>query len=137
MSQYFTQHQIQDGVVLPHVLNRCPKGTKVHVLPVGFLQADEGFMIRGGNTSLMSAPDGPAKNKRRDLVMYVVLIDHPSEGLILFETGCGKDYPEVSDSAALRCSIHRNYSTDLGCSTVRTWNTSEHGVTELIYTILQ
>lgn len=40
-------------------------------------------MIRGGNTSLMSSPDGPPKHKRRDLVMYVVLIDHPSEGLIV------------------------------------------------------
>lgn len=27
--------------------------------------------------------------------MYVVLIDHPSEGLILWETGCGRDYPEI------------------------------------------
>jgi hypothetical protein len=43
----------------------------------------------------MSNPDGPSKPERRDLVMYVVLIDHPVEGLILFETGCGKDYPEV------------------------------------------
>lgn len=52
-------------------------------------------MIRGGNTSLMSNPNGPPVHKRRDLVMYVVLIDHPTEGLILFETGCGKDYPEI------------------------------------------
>lgn len=27
--------------------------------------------------------------------MYCILIDHPHEGLILWETGCGKDYPEV------------------------------------------
>lgn len=44
----------------------------------------------------MSNPAGPnGKPQRRDLVMYVVLIDHPSEGLILWETGCGRDYPEV------------------------------------------
>ena len=27
--------------------------------------------------------------------MYCVLIDHPHEGVILWETGCGVDYPEV------------------------------------------
>ena len=26
---------------------------------------------------------------------YCILIEHPHEGLILWETGCGKDYPEV------------------------------------------
>ena len=32
---------------------------------------------------------------RRKLVVISVLIEHPTEGLILFETGAGKDYPEV------------------------------------------
>jgi len=27
--------------------------------------------------------------------MYCILVEHPHEGLILWETGCGKDYPEV------------------------------------------
>ena len=27
--------------------------------------------------------------------MFCILIEHPHEGLILWETGCGKDYPEV------------------------------------------
>lgn len=26
---------------------------------------------------------------------YCILVEHPHEGLILWETGCGKDYPEV------------------------------------------
>lgn len=34
-------------------------------------------------------------NKRRELVMYCVLIEHPREGLILWETGSGHDYPTV------------------------------------------
>lgn len=85
--------------ILPQVLNRCPPGTKAHVLCVGYLQADAGFFLRGGNTSTYSNPDGPGKHERRDLVMYVVLIDHPSEGLILYETGCGYDYPNVWPSA--------------------------------------
>ena len=33
-----------------------------------------------------------------DCFSPVVRQDHPVEGLILFETGCGKDYPEVSGS---------------------------------------
>lgn len=32
---------------------------------------------------------------RRSLVMVAALIFHPTEGLILFEAGAGKDYPEV------------------------------------------
>ena len=34
-------------------------------------------------------------NKRRQMPMYCVLIEHPIEGLILWETGSGKDYPTV------------------------------------------
>ena len=65
------------------------------MLEVGWLEADEGFVIRGGNTSLKSAEDKPFVNKRRQLPMYCILIEHPVEGLILWETGCGKDYPTV------------------------------------------
>lgn len=65
------------------------------VLEVGWLEADEGFVIRGGNTSLKSNEDKPFVNKRRQLPMYCILIEHPLEGLILWETGCGKDYPTV------------------------------------------
>ena len=53
------------------------------------------LMPRGA--SLMSNPN-PHKIKepeRRDLVMYCCLIDIPGVGPILWETGCGKDYPEV------------------------------------------
>lgn len=32
---------------------------------------------------------------RRTLVIIAALIEHPTEGLILFETGAGEDYPEV------------------------------------------
>lgn len=34
-------------------------------------------------------------NKRREMPMYCVLIDHPHEGVILYETGSGMDYPKV------------------------------------------
>lgn len=65
------------------------------MLEVGWLEADEGFVIRGGNTSLKSNEDKPFVNKRRQLPMYCILIEHPHEGLILWETGCGKDYPTI------------------------------------------
>ncbi|KAK0958652.1 hypothetical protein LTS01_021768 [Friedmanniomyces endolithicus] len=89
------QEQIDHGAVPNHVSNVCPKGTKMHLLEVGWLEADEGFVLRGGNTSLNSTKDKAFVNKRRQLPVYCVLIDHPIEGVILWETGCGKDYPEV------------------------------------------
>jgi len=61
----------------------------------GYLECDEAFVVRGGNTSLMSTKDKSFVNKRRVLPMYCILIEHPHEGLILWETGSGKDYPEV------------------------------------------
>ncbi|GIZ38960.1 hypothetical protein CKM354_000235400 [Cercospora kikuchii] len=89
------QRQIDEGAVPNHVSNVCPKGTKFWLLEVGWLECDEGFVVRGGNTSLHSTKDQPFVNKRRQLPMYCILIDHPIEGVILWETGCGKDYPTV------------------------------------------
>ncbi|KAK4545528.1 hypothetical protein LTR36_002878 [Oleoguttula mirabilis] len=89
------QQQLADGAVPNHVSNVCPKGTKMWLLETGWLEADEGFVIRGGNTSLDSTKDQAFVNKRRLLPMYCVLIEHPHEGLILWETGSGKDYPTV------------------------------------------
>jgi hypothetical protein len=89
------QGQLDKGAVPGHISNVCPKGTKMHVLEVGWLECDEGFVVRGGNTSLKSTEHTPFVNKRRQLPMYCILIDHPHEGLILWETGCGKDYPTV------------------------------------------
>lgn len=89
------QKQLDEGAVPNFVSNVCPKGTQMWVLEVGWLEADEGFVLRGGNTSLKSTEDQAFKNKRRQMPMYCILIKHPHEGLILWETGCGKDYPEV------------------------------------------
>ncbi|CAD0048388.1 unnamed protein product [Aureobasidium pullulans] len=66
------QSQLDSGAVPGHISNVCPPGTKLWLLECGWLACDEGFVIRGGNTSLAS-----------------------TAGLILWETGCGKDYPEV------------------------------------------
>ena len=48
------QKQLDDGAVPAFVSNVCPKGTQMWVLEVGWLEADEGFVLRGGNTSLNS-----------------------------------------------------------------------------------
>lgn len=89
------QRQLARGAVPSHVFNVCPSGTRFHVLEVGWLECDEAFVVRGGNTSLKSTQDSAFVNKRRELPMYCVLIEHSHEGLLLWETGCGKDYPEV------------------------------------------
>ncbi|KAK5110915.1 hypothetical protein LTR62_005453 [Meristemomyces frigidus] len=89
------QEQLDQGAIPNYVSNVCPTGTKIWMLEVGWLETDEGFVIRGGNTSLNSTKDKAFVNKRRQLPMYCVLIEHPIEGCILWETGCGKDYPEI------------------------------------------
>ncbi|KAH6694308.1 beta-lactamase-like protein [Leptodontidium sp. MPI-SDFR-AT-0119] len=72
-----TQDPTAQGAILKYVSNTCPQGTKFHILEVGWLEY-QAFV-----------------NKRRELPLYCILIEHPHEGLILWETGCGKDYPEV------------------------------------------
>ncbi|KAG9562893.1 Metallo-hydrolase/oxidoreductase, partial [Aureobasidium melanogenum] len=89
------QSQLDSGAVPGHISNVCPKGTKLWLLECGWLECDEGFVIRGGNTSLGSTAGRSFENKRRALPVYCCLISHPHEGLILWETGCGKDYPDV------------------------------------------
>lgn len=89
------ENQLRQGAVPSSISNVCPPETKFHVLEVGWLECDEAFIVRGSNTSLKSTEDNTFVNKRRQLPMYCILIEHPHEGLILWETGCGKDYPTV------------------------------------------
>ncbi|GAM91167.1 hypothetical protein ANO11243_092140 [Dothideomycetidae sp. 11243] len=92
--------QINRGALPNHLTNICPSGTKFWLLEVGWLECDEGHVSRGGNASLKSTEHKSFVNKRRELACYCVLIEHPHEGLILWETGCGKDYPTVWGPAA-------------------------------------
>ncbi|KAL2003823.1 hypothetical protein VTN02DRAFT_2040 [Thermoascus thermophilus] len=68
---------------------KCPPGTKMHILDLGTLQVDEGWLLRGANTSTLSNQN--PVSKRRDLSVLAALIEHPDLGLILFETGCAED----------------------------------------------
>jgi glyoxylase-like metal-dependent hydrolase (beta-lactamase superfamily II) len=67
------------------------------LLHLGDLEADDGWFMRAANTSTLSNPS--PTNKRRRLIMLSVLIEHPTEGLILFETGGGEDYPKLAGAA--------------------------------------
>lgn len=68
---------------------KCPPGTKMYILNLGMLEADESWILRGANTSLLSDPN--PVNKRRQLVLLSALIEYPDVGLILYETGCAED----------------------------------------------
>lgn len=89
------QAQLDSGAVSNHVSNVCPPGTKLWLLECGWLECDEGFVVRGGNTSLFSTKGQTFENKRRQLPSYCCLIEHPHEGCILWETGSGTNYPEM------------------------------------------
>lgn len=56
---------------------------------------EQRLIVRLDFRSVNSTKDEAFVNKRRALPMYCVLIEHPHEGLILWETGSGKDYPQV------------------------------------------
>ncbi|RMZ02373.1 hypothetical protein D0864_03208 [Hortaea werneckii] len=61
----------------------------MHILNLGTLQVDEGWLLQGAGTGSKSSPNPP--NQHRDLVLAAGLIDNPDLGLILFETGCAED----------------------------------------------
>ncbi|PLB50105.1 metallo-beta-lactamase superfamily protein [Aspergillus steynii IBT 23096] len=67
----------------------CPAGTKMHILNLGTLSVDEGWLLMGANGGSASNPN--PTNKRRDLMLIAALIDHPEMGLLLFECGSAQD----------------------------------------------
>lgn len=78
------------SIITSKVANIAPLGTKVFILKLGNLEADSSFFFDGGNIQLESNKDEAIVNQRRKLQMYTVLIDHPINGLILYEVGPGK-----------------------------------------------
>ncbi|KAF2468116.1 Metallo-hydrolase/oxidoreductase [Lindgomyces ingoldianus] len=75
------------------LINQAPEGTKLWALHLGNLECDEGWFKRAAGASKLSDPNPP--HQRRKLIMLSFLIEHPTFGLILYETGAGPDYPEV------------------------------------------
>lgn len=79
-----------DSIIKTNIFNQAPNGTKVFILKLGNLEADTSFFFEGANVSLNSTKTIPKLNERRNLQIYTVLIDHPINGLILYEVGPGK-----------------------------------------------
>ncbi|KAF9886160.1 hypothetical protein FE257_011985 [Aspergillus nanangensis] len=76
----------------------CPEGTRMHLLNLGTLNVDEGWLLNGANGGSATNPN--PTNKRRDLMLIAGLIDHPEIGLLLFETGCAENIDTSWDSDA-------------------------------------
>ncbi|SMQ54035.1 unnamed protein product [Zymoseptoria tritici ST99CH_1A5] len=92
------------------LINQAPEGTKLWLLHCGNLEADQGWFTRGGGTSTASNPK--PESQRRKVVIICVLIEHPTEGLILFETGGGENYPEVWGAPLNDIFARVDYQTD-------------------------
>ncbi|KAF2270556.1 Metallo-hydrolase/oxidoreductase [Lojkania enalia] len=102
------------------LVNQAPEGTKLWILHLGNLECDEGWFIRAGGVSSLSNKN-PTSPRRR-LIMMAFLIEHPTEGLILFETGAGDNYPEVVGSQVNDVFSRVEYTRDmdLGAQIART-----------------
>ncbi|RFU27076.1 hypothetical protein B7463_g9274, partial [Scytalidium lignicola] len=88
---------------------KCPAGTKMHILDLGTLEADESWLLRGANASTLSNKN--PVNKRRKLTILSALIEYPGVGLILYETGCAEDL-EVAWGAPLTDVFARTEYSD-------------------------
>ncbi len=66
---------------------------KMRLLDFGTLTADEGWVIEGSGVATRSEPK-PISN-RRNYQMIGALIEHPKNGLILYETGPAPNYREL------------------------------------------
>ncbi|KAF5627610.1 metallo-hydrolase oxidoreductase [Fusarium sp. NRRL 25303] len=89
----------------------APDGTRMWLLHIGNLVADEGVFLPFGNVCTASHPI--SENKRRHLVMMSVLIEHPEDGLLLYATGTGKDYPVVWGPQLANIFARGGYSEDM------------------------
>jgi glyoxylase-like metal-dependent hydrolase (beta-lactamase superfamily II) len=64
-------------------------GPKLSLLDLGRMNVDDGFFIRGCNAATQSAPH--PHYERRRVVIGAAVIEHPTAGPILFDTGCVQD----------------------------------------------
>lgn len=61
-------------------------GVKVHVFNTGYLRVPEALVLRGGSPT-----------RKRDLAVPAILIEHPRQGLVLFNTGLN---PKPDDASS-------------------------------------
>ncbi|KAK6385855.1 hypothetical protein LTS17_001427 [Exophiala oligosperma] len=72
------------------VYTPCPEGTKMWLLDLGTLDIDANFLFAGHQNAGSASNPNPV-HERIEMIVYAVLIEHPSAGLLLFETGCHDD----------------------------------------------
>lgn len=102
------------SIIGTRVANVAPEGTKVFILKLGNLEADAAYFFEGANVQFKSDNGAPKVHERRNVQMYTVLIDHPINGLILYEVGPGKPGwedkwgPEVLDAY---CRVNKDDET--------------------------
>ncbi|KAJ5823881.1 hypothetical protein N7447_006221 [Penicillium robsamsonii] len=100
-----TIHQLIPAVVPAYA---CPEGTKMHILNLGTLTVDEGWLLNGANGGSASNPN--PVNKRRDLMLIAGLIYHPEMGLVLFECGSTEEIDTQWSSEATDLFPRTSYS---------------------------
>ncbi|NMH95744.1 N-acyl homoserine lactonase family protein [Pseudonocardia acidicola] len=73
-------------------------GTKLSLLDLGRIDTDDGFFIRGCNAAVQSNPR--PQYERRRVAVIAAVIEHPTAGPLLFETGCAQnarqEWPELA-----------------------------------------
>jgi glyoxylase-like metal-dependent hydrolase (beta-lactamase superfamily II) len=67
-------------------------GTKLSLLDLGRIDTDDGFFMRGCNAAVQSDPH--PQYERRRVAVIAAVIEHPTAGPILFETGCAQNAKE-------------------------------------------
>ncbi|KAF4761196.1 hypothetical protein HAV15_005971 [Penicillium sp. str.  len=78
-----------------------PEGSKLWVLNLGSLDSDASGVLYGANIFPSHLP--PQQHERRSLVVFSALIQHPTAGLILFDTGSCEDAISNWDSTMIEC----------------------------------
>jgi glyoxylase-like metal-dependent hydrolase (beta-lactamase superfamily II) len=69
------------------------KSLKVHVLDLGTIEYDAGFPLAGAGVSSRSEPN--PESPRRHASIIGALIEHPTVGPILYDTGIAPNYEEL------------------------------------------
>ncbi|RLA49203.1 MAG: hypothetical protein DRR04_01790 [Gammaproteobacteria bacterium] len=75
------------------------KPMRMSLIDLGELTADHGFFFEGGGCATHSHPN-PEHTLRR-LKMYGVVIEHPKDGLIIYELGAAPNYEELWPQSVL------------------------------------
>ena len=77
---------------------------------------------------LSTASNPNPKHERIDLVIYSVLIEHPTAGLILFETGCHDDMEAHWGPVSPFCPVvlhHLTSTEDVSCVSAKELHVEE------------